>query len=250
MKRIILVGGAIVVVVLVAAVILLYSSLDAIVKAAIEKIGSDVTGTRVRVDDVDISPASGEGALRGFRVTNPEGFERDNAFQFDEITMKIDLATLTQDPVVIKEVVVQGPRIRYEFGSKGTNVGEIQKNVEGYSEDSDASTGPNFIIENLYFRDGKVNVAGAKLLKQGLTTPLPDLHMKDIGTEQNGATPAVVTKKVMGTLGRKITTAVGSLNLGEVGRDAADALEAGAEETKDAAKTAGKKLKGLFKKDD
>jgi len=250
MKRIILIGGVIVVVVIVVAVVLLYSSLDAIVKAAIEKIGSDATGTRVRVNDVDISPTSGEGALRGFRVTNPEGFERDDAFRFDEITMKIDLATLTRDPVVIKEIVIQGPRIRYEFGSKGTNVGEIQKNVEGYSEDSEASEGPNFIIENLYFRDGEVNVAGAKLLKQGLTTPLPDLHMRDIGTEQNGATPAVLTKRVMGALGRKITTAVASLDLGQVGQDAAEALGSGAEETKDAAKKAGEKLKGLFKKDD
>jgi hypothetical protein len=248
MKRFILIGGATVAVVVVVAAILLYSSLDAIVKAAIEKVGSDVTGTRVRVDGVNISPTSGAGTLRGFRVTNPDGFERDDAFQFDEITMKIDLTTLASDPVVIEEIVVLRPRIRYEFGGRGTNVGEIQKNVEGYSEERGVPEGPNLIIQNLFFRDGKVNVAGGSVLRHGVTTPLPDLHIRDIGTEENGATPAVVVKKVVGALGRKVTTAVASLNLGDVGHDAASAIESGAEEAKDAAGKAGRKLKGLFKK--
>jgi len=234
MKRIILIGGVIVVAIVVVAGFLLYSSLDAIVKAAIEQIGSDVTGTQVRVKDVDISPTSGEGALRGFRVTNPEGFEDENAFQFDRITMKLDLATLAADPVVIEEIVVQGPRIRYEFGGRGTNVGTIQENVEGYSSGSESAAGPNIVIKNLYFRDGQVNVAGAKLLKKGLTAPLPNLHMTDIGTAEGGVTPAVVTKKVMAQLGRKVTTAVGSLKLDEAGELGEKATE---------------KIKGLFKKD-
>jgi len=233
MKRIMLIGGGIVLAIVIVAGFLLYSSLDAIVKAAIEKIGSDVTGTQVRVNDVDISPTSGEGALRGFRVTNPVGFENENAFQFDEITMKLDLTTLTADPVVIEEIVVQGPRIRYEFGGRGTNVGAIQKNVEGYSAGSEPSEGPNIVINNLYFRDGQVSVAGADLLEKGVTAELPDLHMTDIGTAEGGATPEVVAKKVMHQLGRKITAAVGSLKLDE----AEEALE----------KKAAEKIKDLLK---
>ena len=239
MKRMLMMCVVVLVAIVVVGGFVLYSSLDAIVKAAIEKIGSDVTGTEVRVTDVDISPATGEGALRGFRVTNPEGFEDEQAFEFDEITMKIDLTTLTSDPVVIEEIVVQSPRIRYELGGKGTNVGTIQKNVEGYKDESVAKHGPNFIIKNLYFRDGKVNVAGASLLKKGVSSPLPDLHMTDIGTEEGGVTPAVLTKKVTSALGRKVVTAVGKIDLGELGSD-----------TKEAAKKTGQKIKGLFKKGD
>jgi hypothetical protein len=239
MKRMLRIGAALLVASVVVGGFLLYSSLDAIVKAAIEKIGSDVTGTEVRVTDVDISPATGEGALRGFRVTNPEGFEDEQAFEFDEITMKIDLATLASDPVVIEEIVVQSPRIRYELGGKGTNVGAIQKNVEGYTEGSEPAGGPSFIIKHLYFRDGQINVAGASLLKKGVGSPLPDLHMTDIGTEEGGVTPAVLTKKVTAALGRKVVTAVGKIDLGELESD-----------TKEAAKKTGQKIKGLFKKDD
>ena len=241
----IVVGGIVVLLVLVVGGFLLLSSLDSIVKAAIEKVGSDVTGTDVHVDEVDISLGSGEGAVRGFRVTNPDGFEDADAFQFDEVTMKIDLTTLTKDPVVIEEIIVQGPRIRYEFGGKGTNVGAIQKGVDSYSEGSEPSTGPNLLIRNLYFRNGSINFAGAKLLKEGVTTPLPDLHLTDIGSGEEGASPVEVAKSVMTALGRKVAGAASSVNLEGV----SDALEEGAEEAKDAAKEAGKKLKDLLKND-
>lgn len=242
--RKIMVAAAILAAVAVGGAVLLYSSLDSIVKATIEKVGSEVTGTRVRVDDVDISLGSGSGALRGLTVTNPEGFERDDAFQFDRIALKIDLTTIASDPIVIEEVVVEKPRIRYELGKAGTNVGHIQRNVEGSSTSSGASDGPNLIIKNLYFRDGQINLAGASLLKSGVTTPLPDLHLQDIGSEEGGASPSVIARRVIGALGRKVATAVASVDLSGVG----DALGKGASETKDAAKTTGKKIKGLFKK--
>ena len=133
MTRIFVIGGVLVVLILVVGGFILLSYLNSNVKAAIEQVGSDVTGTEVRVDEVEISLTSGEGAVRGIRITNPQGFEDADAFQFDEITMKIDLTSLTQDPVIIEEIVVQGARIRYEFGGQGTNVGEIQKEVDKYS---------------------------------------------------------------------------------------------------------------------
>jgi len=247
-RRLMLIAAAL----LVAGVVgglLLYSSLDAVVKAAIERVGSDVTGTRVRVSDVDISPARGIGRLSGFRVTNPEGFERDDAFQFDEILLKIDLASLARDPVIVEELIVERPRIRYEFGDAGTNVGTIQGNAERYSADSEPAAGPKLVIKHLYFRDGEVTVAGARLLKQGLSVPLPDVHMTDVGAGPAGATPAAVTREIVRGLGRRVVTAVAALDLGDKARDAGRAVATGAERTGDAAKRAGQKVKGLFGKE-
>ena len=83
MKRGLMIGGVIVVVLLIAAGVgtwYLLSNLDSIVKAAVEKVGSDVTGTEVTLDNVEISLTSGKGSLLGFRMTNPSGFEADEAF--------------------------------------------------------------------------------------------------------------------------------------------------------------------------
>ena len=241
MKRFLLIGLVVLVAVVGVAAFLLYSSIDSIVKAAIEKVGSDVTGTDVRVDEVEISLADGSGRLRGFRVVNPDGFEREDAFRFDEIRLTLDLATIASDPVVIKELVIERPRIRYEFGGSGTNVGTIQKNVSGYSADSAPAEepGPNIVIQHLYFRGGEITVAGSKMLDKGVAVSLPDLHVTDIGSEPGGASPATVAKKVIGRLGREVTTAMASIDVDKLGH-----------KTEDAAKSVEKKIGGLFKKRD
>lgn len=261
MKRIFVLVGVVLLVGMGAAFYFLYSSLDSIVKVAIEKIGSDVTGTPVRVGKVKISLANGEGSLGGLRVENPEGFQRGSAFQFDEIFMKIDIGTITKDPVIIQEVVVQHPRIRYEIGASETNVGRIQKNVVGHSPkggpaDQSKGKAPNVVIRDLYFRDGEVVVAQTALLKEGITVPLPEVHLANIGSgDRGGARPSDVAKAILENLAAAVTKAVGSVGVGQLGQTAvqdlkkgAKTLEGGAKEKADQAKEFGKKLGDIFQK--
>ena len=70
-----------------------------------------MTQTNVTLNEVDIEITSGKGALRGFRVTNPKGFSDDDAFKFDEVSVTIGVTTVRSDPVVIKEIVIQGPAV-------------------------------------------------------------------------------------------------------------------------------------------
>lgn len=280
MKRIALIILLLLLVAAGATVFFLYSSLDAIAKAAIEKIGSDVTGTPVRVDKVKISPMNGEGSLRGFRIENPEGFHRSSAFQFDEISMKLNMATITKDPVVIEEIVIEHPQIRYEIGARETNVGRIQKNVEGRSAQQAApagkqsAKGPRVLIRNLHFRGGQVTVAHTALLQKGLSASLPDLHLTDIGgAGQGGATPADLAVQIFKGLMSSVTQTVSKLDIGALGQtltegvktlgDGARTLETqagrmpesgtgvvrqGAKEAADAAQQVGRKLGDLFRR--
>src|SRR3546814_10217063 len=103
MKKV-LIGLGVLVAVVAIGVYVLLGSLNDIVKAAVEKAGSDLSQTDVRLDEVDIELASGKGALRGFRVTNPDGFSDGDAFRFAEVSVTLDLATVRSDPVVIEEV--------------------------------------------------------------------------------------------------------------------------------------------------
>jgi hypothetical protein len=81
-----------------------------------------MTQTNVSLSEVDIELTSGKGALRGFSVTNPKGFSDDDAFKFDEVAVTLDISTVRSDPVVIKEIVIQGPSIVYQFGDNGSNL--------------------------------------------------------------------------------------------------------------------------------
>ena len=67
------IGVSVLVVLIIAAVIYVFSSLDAIVAGAIQKYGTQVTQTPVRVSSVSMGLASGGGSFQQVTVSNPAG---------------------------------------------------------------------------------------------------------------------------------------------------------------------------------
>ncbi len=261
MKKV-LIGIAVLVVIVAAGAFFLLGNLDSIVKAAIEKIGSDLTGTEVSLNDVSIEETSGKGTLRGFRVTNPDGFSNADAFKFDEVSVTIDAASILSDPVIIKEVVIIGPEVVYEFGDSGTNLDRINKNVQSKTgsggSSSSSEEGKKIVIENLFLRDGKVAVQ-APLLDEKISIPLPTIHLTDIGKEDQGATPGTIARQTVDAILAGASNAVASANIDigaitgaaeEVAEEAQKALESvggdAAKEAEGAVEGAGDAVKGLI----
>jgi uncharacterized protein involved in outer membrane biogenesis len=259
MKKILIIGAILIVAVVGVGAYVFMSSLDSVVKAAVEQIGSDATGTKVTLNEVEISPTSGHGALRGFRMTNPQGFAEGDAFKFDEVSVTIDVSTILSDPVVIKEIVIAKPEITYAIGPSSTNVDEIQKNVDDYAgaEESGSgggsSEGPKIIIENLYMRGGTVAVSAPAMTDETLTAPLPEIHLIDIGKDGNGATPGEVASQVMAAIVASAKQAAQSVDVdalmegaGEIAGEAQEQLEKATEGSGGAVDEATESLKKLL----
>jgi uncharacterized protein involved in outer membrane biogenesis len=267
MKRPVKIGIGIVaalVVVVAAAVIFLFASLDSLIETAIEDIGSEATQARVELDEAEISPTSGAGALRGLTVGNPKGFKTPSAFKLGEISVKLDIGTVTEDVIVIKEIVITNPQVTYEIGPDGTNIDAIKKNVDDFAgaekteaKKSGGGEGPKIIIENLYIRGGKVNVSATALGGKTLSAPLPDLHLTDIGKEEGGTGPGEAIEEVIDALTKGIGKSVATLNLDSVlgvvesgAKGAVGAIEEGVKGVggvvEEGAKGLGSAVKGLF----
>ena len=75
----ILIGVVVLLVIVAAAIYFLFSNLDSIVKAMIEKYGTEAAQSDVRVDSVKISLTTGEASLGGLSVANPKGFSSAKA---------------------------------------------------------------------------------------------------------------------------------------------------------------------------
>jgi len=231
MKKGLLIGAAVLVGGVILAVVFLASNLDKLVKEAVETYGSEITQAKVTLDKAEISATNGKGALKGLFVGNPQGFKTPSAFELGEVSVTLDTDSLTTDVIVIKEIVIAKPRITYELGAGGNNLDAIQRNVEAYlgagkgqgggaggaEKSNDGAQkkqdGPKLVIENLYIRGGKVNVSATFLGGKKLGTPLPDMHLKDIGKEKKGASPGEVADKILGAVKSSATKAVGVLNL-------------------------------------
>lgn len=260
MKRGILFGGGIVILLIAGGAYYFFSNLEDIIQANVEKYGSEITQAEVTLDKVELDLTSGKGTLRGFKVGNPQGFQTPSAFQLGAVSIQIDIATITDDPVIIKEIVIDKPDVTYELSGDGNNIDALRNNVDAYMEKhglkgdgakKDDGGGPKLIIENLYIRGGTVNVSATILKGKSMTVPLPDIHLKDIGKKEGGATPGEVADKIMKSLGDGASTAVSSLGIGKTldslsktlggaAKSVGEGLSSGAEKT-------GEMIKGLFK---
>ena len=231
MKRVFVIAGAVggvLVAVIVVAAVILYSSLDSLIETGVEDVGSDATLATVSLKAAKVSPTSGEGSLSDLYVGNPKGFETESAFRLGEVSVKFDVATLADDVIIIEEVVIVAPEVTYELGPDGSNIDAIERNVEAYvnaltgtSGGSETpagadGSGPKLIIENLYIRDGVVNVSMTVLAGKTLSAPLPDIHLTDIGREEGGASPGNVIEEVLASVGDGISSAIAPLDLGAI----------------------------------
>lgn len=214
---------AIVVVAIAGAAYYFASNLDSLVKAVVERYGSEATQARVTLKAVELSPTSGTGRLQGLTVGNPKGFSTAEAISLGDIQVALDIATLQSNPIVIKEVLITQPAVTYEYAGSGSNLETIQKNVQAYAakfgggsqpaagqgtaggsgtagSKTDAAAERKVIIERLVVRDGKIGISHAALQGRSLSSPLPIIELKDIGKDKGGATPAEVAEKVIGTI--------------------------------------------------
>ncbi len=277
MKKWIFIGLGAIVVILIVVVIVGLSKLGPIVKMAVNTYGPKITGTELRVDDVGISLFSAEAKLKQFFLGNPKGFKSDSAMKVGSVYVNVDEGSLTKDTIIIQKVEVVGPEITYEKRGNIDNfkaiLANVQKNVpQGQSakkEPEKEGPGKQLIINDFIIKQGKVNLAvelpGAVLGDKQISTDLPDIHLKDIGKEKNGASAAEVAQQIFAALYGKITSpnVIGALDdqLKKLGGTVTETVESVAKEglkgatgvVEGSAKEAGSvtdKVKGLFEKKD
>lgn len=222
----------------------LYSSLDSLVASAIRQYGPEITGVPVKLSSVSIKPADGTAALRGLVVGNSKGFKTDHALSLGEISMTLDIGSLTRDVILIKQISIVKPDVTYEYAPGGSNLDTIQRHVDSYVAEKtggkggpgDKGPGKKLIIDHVYLKDAKASVSAEILKGKAMSVPLPDLHLRDIGRKSNGATAGEAAKQVLGAITQNVTKATSSLNLGGA-----------AESVKKGTAAVGDKVKGLFK---
>ena len=209
MKKL-LIAGVVVIVAVVVFVFLTLSNLGPLVKKTVNTIGPQITKTDIEVADVNISIFSGEAKIKGFVLGNPKGFKSHQAMKVASVYVDIDESSITENPIVINKIEILAPQITYEKISGTDNFQTLLKNVQGSAKakgnsrtqagkeaDSQAK---KIVINNLIVKDGKVTLTMAALGGKEITAPLPDIHLKDIGKEKGGATPAQAFEQVFSSL--------------------------------------------------
>lgn len=220
MKKLLL-GVAAIAVVIVVAVLLVLGNIDKIVKGVLEETGSQLLGTRVGVAAVDIDLKRGAGQISGLSIANPAGYSSARAFEMDMIRLELNLATLSEQPLVVRELKIQAPVVHLEVREDGSaNLQTLLDNIETHSAKAERKPGPEGASkgESVRISIKKLAVTGVTVHasipgQERETVVLPDIVMENVGREK-GLTPEeigsviigeVITESLQATLEKKMT---------------------------------------------
>jgi len=251
MKKFIIVC-AVVVVIIIAILVLTASNLGPIIKTAINTQGPKITKTEVSLSDVGISIFSGEAKIKDFHLGNPKGFKSPYAVSVGSVFVDVDETSLTGDTIIIDKIEVTAPEITYEKAAGTDNFKALLDNLKGTAATGKpakkpakeaTANGKKIMIRDFILTDGKVNLATTLLGGKSITASLPDIHLKDLGKETGGTSPAEAFEKIFAALRNNITSPDVTKALNESLKAMSKDIEAVGEDAKKQVKAAGEDIK-------
>ncbi len=188
-----------------AAIVTIYVSIGSIIVDTIEAEGTRLTQTGVSLAEADFSPTTGTTTLLHMKVENPKGFSAPHAFNFAKVELWVDPETLATDTLHIKSLLLIAPEIIYELSSSTDNLRTLKSYIQNAS--GAPLSGKKLRIDNFYVKNGVVIVKAKDLQGQRKTARLNDIHLKDIGRQENGLAPAQAIEQMLAPLLRETTLA-------------------------------------------
>lgn len=191
------------VVLVIAAVIAFVMSINTVAKTAIEAGGSRALGTDVSVSSVNVSLLSQSVRIEGLTIANPEGFTEPTFLSVGAFDVKAE--DLMGDPIIINSILLNGTKMNVEISEKGNNVKVLTRNMKASEKSAASSDAPadSGAGKKLVIRDLKITGTSVSATLPGVGTQeqnLPDIHMTNLGTEEQAIEPPEAVRRVMAKL--------------------------------------------------
>jgi uncharacterized protein involved in outer membrane biogenesis len=255
-KKILSITG-IILIILIVGVVLFAGKL---IKGGVNTMGPKLLGVPVSLENVIFNPISGTVHLKGLIIGNPEGFSTPSSMELSEFKVKLSIASLFSDPIIIEEILITDPQITYEKSLRSSNLKTLQENISPAkaepappadipdpAEEKTKKPAKKIVIEDFQLNGAEVNASITALGGRKFTVPLGPIRLQNIGKQSGGASPAEILTQVFNSLSSAVASAVA--NAGEMTGDAlkgAEDIGGAAKDTTDAAKdAAGSVKKGL-----
>lgn len=163
-----------------------------IIASAIETVVPKITQTAVAVGAVDFNPFAGRAEIKALTLGNPAGYGGD-MLKLADIRVTLDPTTVLSDKIVIHDIFIDGVSVNYAVSAHGvSNIAVLQQNVAGdakprankTAKPADKTPKPEkqVVIDKFTLQNAEVSASFAGI---GATLPLPDIHITDIGKQQN-----------------------------------------------------------------
>jgi hypothetical protein len=193
----------IVIVLVVGALAIVYFNLNGIVRRTVETQASSSLDLKTTLGSARVSLLGGSLNLGDLAIASPPGYKAPAMLSLNDAGVRVSLGQLRGDPVHVKQITLDSPRIVLEANGTKLNVQaitDLPSKTPPSPTDSSKPTGPlKLIIDEL-------NVTSAQIaLRPGLSVPgvkeeyaltLPSFTMKNIGNAE-GNENGVAIKEVV-----------------------------------------------------
>ena len=163
-------------------------SLNEFIKEQIQIIGHETTKQKVLVGNVDIQLKKGSGTITDIVLYNPAGYSYPHVFSLGKVGLDINIESLTKEPIVIDEIIIEKPQAFVEFNKKGgSNIKElldiIKENTTKSTEEPSTSNKeqPKIRIEKLILSGVALSINLTELGNKEHHVTLKDINLTNIG---------------------------------------------------------------------
>ena len=233
MKKV-FIGLAVIIVLVIGGMFLLYSNLDKIVKAGIETAGTQVLGTPVAVDRVELDLVGGSASIYGFSIANPAGYSSGDMMRFDELSVALNMLDTNGQRVHVNSIVTRSPFVLYESIDGVSNLDTISARFSTEEEQAEPSN-VVLVIDSIVIEDIQGTLQSDKL-PSAVDVDLGDVRLSNLEgkpDELAGQIMAPVLSQVGAAAATALVQATRELlsNSSEQLQDAADSVADKANET-------------------
>ncbi len=171
---------------------LLLDNLDSIAKRVIERNGTEVMGSRVRVGSVSIDLRNGTATLNNFRVANPDGFSNNDMMRFEQLHVDIQLSSLNTDVIRINQITSTSPFVLYEMEGNRANLDVVRERLA--QRPAEPAPDPD---QELVLSIGEIRVDDiAGQLRSDRLPRTVDVNLGSVHLENMEGTPEVIARQI------------------------------------------------------
>jgi len=185
--------------------------------------------TVVAFKQLSLEPLKGSLDIDDLHISNPPGFSRNDLVNIEQFHIKLDPDSLPTDLLVIEDILISKPRIRYERQIATDNIKALQQEIEkatirrkealgkatepvepaaAAAGSSGGTEGQKVMISHLLIANGMVRAKLSAL--PSIPVPLPPIEIKDLGKEKGGTSLADASTQIFNTFYDSLIGAVGN----------------------------------------
>lgn len=164
-------------------------AINVLIKQQIETVGSKVTGQSVTVEKVEMKLLNGAGTINGLDISNPSKYNAPSMFSLKEVTLDINLKSLTTDLIIIDQIIIDKPEAVVEFTENGgANIKDILDAIKQNTAsdtvsqpEQESTTEPIIRVNKFVLAGVALTIDLTKLGNKAHQATLADINLTNIG---------------------------------------------------------------------